>query len=195
MEQVATTENLKSPNKAIWLLMLNWIAAVIIEGLTCRTLTFEFGFSYVLLGTVSAIYVICSGILIGSFTKTFEKKCLAVAEQKWGSICGQVDVLLEEFKVLKTCCQFILFVSFVFGTLIVTFFTYSLIIITVEPCFVQYRFLEAQVGTFLLVTGYGLYMYFCAKSVDDCFQAFKGLLGPLRSVQKLNNLRQTVMSD
>ena len=172
----------------MWLLTLNWITTVILECFSCRQLKFEFGLSYVLLGTMSAIYLICSGLLAGSLTKTFEKKCLAMADKKWGSICGQVDALLEEFRVLKTSCQFILFVTFAFGTLIVTFFTYSLIVITAEPCFAQYRYLEAQVGTFLHITGYGLYMYCYAKSADDCFQAFKGLLGPLRLVQKLNNL-------
>ena len=140
------------------------------------------GITYICMESFAAVYMSCLGILIGILSQTFTAKCVTVADKKCISVCDEVDTLVEEFKVLKTNFQLGLFISFAFGTVLVTIYTYGTIVFAMLPCFEEYTFLEAQISQFLHITVYGLNLYFYAKSMDECHQAFRGLLDSLRSV-------------
>ena len=169
-------DNLRAPDKVVWIILLVSVGITAsittiflsVPNLDLKSIVF-FGISSIFL----AIYMVCMDILIGSLTKTFARKCSAATRI-------QTKLLLDQLKDLKTSCQFGLFISFSFGSLLATMYLYYVITITFLPCFELYNNPYSLIMMGLKATAFGLNMYFYALSMDECYQTFRGILATQR---------------
>ena len=173
-------ECLQAPPKAVWGSVLNLLINLAMLLFAVTSLDLLLGSMLLITSLYNIVFMICVAILVGIMTNSFSKKCENVGETSKNHVYSQSVELLKEFAKIKKSCQLGLFIAFAHGTILTTYNSYFFYIMTFLPCLEEYKFLAAQISLFLQITNIVLSMYFYAVATDDCYQAFKGLLVPLR---------------
>ena len=131
-----------------------------------------------------SIYLLILGSIYGIVTETFKAKCKKIPDQFNKFEIAQSTY--EEYLQVKYSCQLGLFVNFTCGTIMLVAFTYSISIIVLFSCLVDYKEVPILAFLGLKITALVLNLFYYGWTADECHQAFKGLTVPLRYTVKQN---------